>query len=184
MAPRPRPVAARPRLARPWLTPALAVALGVLWGEAADGSVFKCAGEGGAPVYQEAPCQAGRELRNFSDDPPPLSVIPGRATGSVRSAPADPRDGGGTDARPVRDTKAAKPAKPARDAGERRHVRTGMSQGEVLARLGEPDTRAGGRGNRHARWTYLPAPGDPETITTLFVANGVLVEVDRKVVKK
>ena len=59
-----------------------------------------------------------------------------------------------------------------------------MSQGEVLARLGEPDTRAGGKGNRHARWTYLPAPGDPETITTLIVANGVLVEIDRKVVKK
>lgn len=175
--PEPRPLPARPRpVARPRHAFALVAALGALASPLAQGSVFKCSGAGGVPVYQEAPCADGRELRNFSDDPPPLSVVPGTTGGSVRAAPAD--------ARPVASSKTAKPAKPSRDAGERRHLRTGMSQGEVLSRLGQPDTRTGGKGDRHARWTYLPAPGDPETITTLIVANGVLVEIDRKVVKK
>jgi len=31
------------------------------------------------------------------------------------------------------------------------------------------------------RWTYLPAAGDPETITTIRFANGVVTAVDRKV---
>jgi hypothetical protein len=32
-----------------------------------------------------------------------------------------------------------------------------------------------------ARWTYLPAPGDPYTITTVTFAQGVVVDVERKV---
>jgi hypothetical protein len=179
--PRSSPVAA-PR-ARAWLRAGFAATvLAAVSPPLAQGSVFKCVGEGGVPVYQGAPCPAGRELRNFSDDPPPLSVLPGKTTGTVRAAPDEARAAGAD----VRATKGAKPAKSSRrgDAAERAHLRAGMSQGEVLARLGEPDTRAGGKGNRHARWTYLPAPGDPETITTLIVANGVLVEIDRKVVKK
>ncbi len=99
----------------------------------------------------------------------------------MRAAPVEART-----AADARATQGTRPVKSTRrgDAAERAHLRAGMSQGEVLARLGEPDTRAGGKGTRHARWTYLPAPGDPETITTLIVANGVLVEIDRKVVKK
>ena len=39
-------------------------------------SVFKCAAEKGEVVYQDVPCGAGRELRNFDTDPPALTVIP------------------------------------------------------------------------------------------------------------
>jgi len=34
------------------------------------------------------------------------------------------------------------------------------------------------------RWTYMPAPGDPETVTTLMFTKGVLVDIERKIVKK
>jgi hypothetical protein len=42
----------------------------------AAASVFKCADEKGEVVYQDMPCGAGRELRNFDTDPPALTVIP------------------------------------------------------------------------------------------------------------
>ena len=40
---------------------------------------------------------------------------------------------------------------------------------------------AGGR--KTVRWTYLPAPADPSTITTLTFELGRLVEVERKVIR-
>src|SRR4051812_14583814 len=43
--------------------------------EAAAG-LYKCAGVDGIPVYQEAPCPKGSELRNLNTDPPNLSVVP------------------------------------------------------------------------------------------------------------
>ena len=48
----------------------------VAGGVAANG-VYKCSGSAGSVVYQDAPCSAGTELRNFATDPPSLSVIPG-----------------------------------------------------------------------------------------------------------
>ena len=59
-----------------------------------------------------------------------------------------------------------------------------MSEAEVVARLGTPDMTVGAKGAASPRWTYMPAPGDPETITTLMFAKGVLVDIERKVVKK
>jgi len=60
-----------------------------------------------------------------------------------------------------------------------------MTAGEVLASIGRPDITAGGnRKDGGARWTYLPVPGDEETITTLWVANGTVTAVERKVRKR
>ncbi len=64
------------------------------------------------------------------------------------------------------------------------HLRLGMSESEVLARLGSPDMTVGAKNAPSPRWTYMPAPGDPETITTLMFTKGVLVDIERKVVKK
>ncbi len=64
------------------------------------------------------------------------------------------------------------------------HLRLGMSESEVLTRLGSPDMTVGAKNAPSPRWTYLPAPGDPETTTTLMFAKGVLVDIERKVVKK
>ena len=142
----------------------------------AHAGVYKCQGEDGVVVYQEAPCLLGRELRNFDADPPDLSVIHG---GVARGAPApetrkDPRTIQGD----------ATIGKAVGDASARRFIRAGMSEAEVLAKVGRPDATSGGSSARQTRWSYLPAPDDPDTVTTVTFAGGSVSEVTRKVVKR
>jgi hypothetical protein len=146
----------------------------------AHADVYKCQGDGGVPVYQEMPCAKGKELRNFQTDPPLITILP-----------AEPRPGAPPAAKsaPAADNKVAKDAKPGKsvqagDASERKLIRTGMSEGEVLAKLGQPDITAGAKNNPVHRWTYLPAPGDPETITTVTLTKGTVTDIDRKVARK
>jgi hypothetical protein len=146
----------------------------------AQADVYKCAGDGGTPVYQETPCVASKELRNFQIDPPEITVLPGQTKPNT-IPPSAAKE------RPAKDARTANPAKPDKpkgDASERRHAHAGMSDGEVLARLGTPDMTAGRTNQKQARWTWLPAPGDPDTITTLILVDGVVTGVERKVVKR
>jgi len=148
----------------------------------AQAAVFKCQGEGGVPIYQEFPCAPGRELRNFATDPPPLTIIPGETAKDGTAARAQSER-----TAPARSSaaKAERSGKKARgDAAERRHAHTGMTEAEVLAKLGRPDVTAVGARKGRGRWSYLPAPGDPDTITTLQFDRGVVVDVERKVLKR
>lgn len=164
------------------IAPWLGIAAAFFASPAAAVEVYKCAGARGIPVYQEMPCSPGKELRNFQTDPPEITVLPaqrppGNPADLIREAP------------PKNVLKAEKDAKPAKSANagnatERMHLRLGMSESEVLARLGTPDVTAGAKGAPSPRWTYMPAPGDPETITTLLFTKGVLVDIERKVMKK
>lgn len=141
-------------------------------------AIYKCAGPASTPVYQDAPCPAGKELRNFDTDPPTLSVVPGQPV------VATPRE---TPPRPARSTKPPKPAngaKPRGDPAERKHVRVGMAEAEVLMRLGRPDITTGNRQKRNVRWTWLPVDGDKDTMTTVTIANGTVADVDRRVVRR
>lgn len=152
----------------------------------ARADVYKCAGERGIPVYQEMPCAAGKELRNFQVDPPEITVLPAQranaAAAAAAAAAAKPPTAAaakaGNDARP------GKSARLAGDASERRNVRLGMTEAEVLAKLGTPDVTAGGRIGGPIRWMYMPAPGDPETTTALVITKGVVTDIERKVIKK
>jgi hypothetical protein len=158
----------------------LALAAGVIVSPVAGADVYKCAGAGGIPVYQEMPCAPGKELRNFQLDPPEITILPAQ-----RGAPANGiKDAPPRSARSDKDAKPAPTVQPAKNAAERMHVRLGMSEGEVLAKLGRPDTTVGARNANSPRWTYLPAPGDPETVTTLTFAKGIVVDIERKVVKQ
>jgi len=144
--------------------------------------VYKCAGDKGIPVYQEMPCTPGKELRNFQTDPPEITILPSRRpTGNpaevIRDTP--PKNGKAPD----KDAKVAKPTNVV-NAAERMHLRVGMTEAEVLARVGSPDVTVGAKGGTSPRWTYMPAPGDPETTTLLLFSKGVLVDIDRRVVKK
>jgi len=185
----------------------------------ADGAMYKCSGAAGAPIYQDRPCPQGRELRNFATDPATVSVIPFDQP-SPAPLTAKPRE-----STPAKSARASrdKPVPPRFNASERRHLREGMTQGEVLARLGPPDlkgdaasgtatsspasatrtdassskTRAKGgakparskagtaraRSTKEARWTYLPAPEDAQTTTTITFENGRVARVDRSVVR-
>ena len=146
-----------------------------------EAQVYKCAGEGGTPIYQEMPCETGKELRNFQTDPPLITILPSQRltsppAASVKETPA--KESG-----PAKDAKPGKAASSG-DASERRLIRIGMSEAEVRAKLGQPDMTAGGKANAPTRWTYMPAAGDPETITTLIFASGKVTDIERKVVRK
>ena len=145
----------------------------------AHAQVYKCAGERNQPVYQDAPCPPGRELRNFAVDPATVSVIPIRpvpGTTTRAVAPATPRLKNATAADRKDRTRSGDPA-------ERRFIHPGMHEGEVLARVGPQDHKTGGSGRKLARWSYMPADRDPQTITTVVFEYGKVVEVERKVVK-
>lgn len=144
--------------------------------------VYKCAGERGTPIYQESPCLPGKELRNFQLDPPEITVLPAptfTAPPSARTASTPSRQANTNKESDARRTNAVRG-----DAAERKHIRAGMSEAEVLARLGQPDVTSGGKNRQASRWTYMPAPGDPDTITSLTFANGKVGNVERKIYRK
>ncbi|MEO6564520.1 MAG: DUF4124 domain-containing protein [Casimicrobiaceae bacterium] len=138
--------------------------------------VYKCIDARQQPVYQDKPCAAGTEVRNFDTDPATVSVIPMRPIpGTTTRAVAPPR---------VKPPASSKPEKVrAGDPGERRYIHPGMHEGEVLARIGPADMISGGKGRKLSRWTYMPVAGDPQTLTTLVFDTGKVIEVERKVMK-
>jgi len=164
------------------IVPRLGFAAWALVSSIAAADVYKCAGEGGIPAYQEMPCEQGKELRNFQTDPPEITILP--AQRGVGAVPNAIRDAPARTAKTDRDARPGKAAGLAGDASERMHVRLGMSEAEVRATLGHPDMTIGAKNAASPRWTYLPAPGDPETVTTLTFAKGTVVDIERKVVKK
>lgn len=144
-------------------------------------NVYKCAGPSGSIVYQESPCPEGKELRNFDTDPPTLSVIPGVGGPAPANAkPAPEKTAKRTSSQ--RDDKSR--GKVDGDATARKFIHSGMTEGEVLARIGRPDMTAGGSKNHRTRWSYLPHAGDPDTITTITFNGETVSDVTRKVVKR
>lgn len=156
---------------------AIGLALAVA-GACAQAGIYKCARDDGTVMYQEQPCPAGRELRDFDRDPPSVSVVPFRIPPSdeVQSAPKS------TPARASSERKSRKGDERPVNAAERKFLMPGIGEGEVVARVGRPDMSTAG-GRKTVRWTYLPTPDDPQTITTLTFEFGRLIEVERKVVR-
>jgi len=75
----------------------------------------------------------------------------------------------------------------AADASERKFVREGMHEGEVLLKLGKPDHEAFIRNERgqpeEKSWTYFPHHKDPQTLTIITLRAGVIVAVERKIAR-
>jgi hypothetical protein len=73
----------------------------------------------------------------------------------------------------------------AASAKERRFVYVGMSEGEVLEKIGRPDSESfdsgGGAKETVKRWIYFPAEGDPQTITTVVLKTGRVIQVIREI---
>ena len=74
----------------------------------------------------------------------------------IREAPREERQGAGQG----REGRQSRNAANAANAAERAHLRVGMTEAEVLARVGNPDVTVGTKGTPSPRWTYMPAPGD------------------------
>jgi hypothetical protein len=142
----------------------------------AHATVYKCLLDDGRVFYQDTPCAPGRELRDFDKDPANVSVVPFTQPKKPAKAPAKaPR------AKPEKSTAKAKAPRPG-DAAERKFLRVGMSEGEVLARVGAPDMTSS-KNRKGQRWTYMPDPEDPHTITNLQFENGRLADIERKVIR-
>jgi hypothetical protein len=75
----------------------------------------------------------------------------------------------------------------AADAGDRRFIRDGMSEGEVLMKIGRPDSESedsgGGAKVKEKRWVYFPAPGDSQTLTTITIREGKVQSVRREIAR-
>lgn len=160
------------------LVDALAFAAAFALASPAHAGLYKCARDDGSVTYQEDPCPAGKELRDFDRDPAPVSVVPFRIVPGPDSNVIVPR---ASATRTPREGRSRKRAEHAGNAAERKFLVPGIGEGEVVARIGRPDMSSG-NGRKTVRWTYLPAPEDPGTITTLTFELGRLVEVERKVI--
>jgi len=174
---------------------ALALALAA---PAASATIYKCLLDDGGVFYQDAPCAPGRELRDFDKDPATVSVVPfqqppsssaqssgagasgGKSNGKAHNGSASAKATAKSVPKP--DSKPAKKSAERGDAAQRKFLRPGMSEGEVVARVGPPDMTSSGT-RKGARWTYMPVAEDPDTITNLQFDNGRVVEVERKVLR-
>jgi hypothetical protein len=148
----------------------------LLWAaQPAHAAVYKCANEKGGVIYQDTACAPGKELRNLDADPATVSVVPGTPVPAVKAAAAPA-------AKPARvqtGTVKVRGGSPA----ERKFIQAGMSEAEVILRIGRPEIEAKGRGKEGRRWSYMPTTGDPDTLTTLTLAGGKVTHVERKVVR-
>jgi hypothetical protein len=154
---------------------ALLAACLALLAPCAEAGIYKCALDHGQVFYQETPCPPGRELRDLEKDPSTVSVVPFTPPPVTTARPAAPT------AAKVKAEPRAKKSAPAGNASQRKFLRPGIAESEVVAKVGEPDMTSG-KGKKNARWTYMPTLDDPSTITTLTFENGRVVEVERKVV--
>jgi hypothetical protein len=169
----------------------LVAALALVWPPAAFGGVYKCLRDDGTFMYQEDPCPPGKELRDFERDPAAVSVVPFDLPPPAAGSPAPSgtrKDAAkaGAGSRAPSDRSSARTRRTtdehAGNAAERKFLVPGIGEGEVVARIGRPDMSTGA-GRKTVRWTYLPAPQDPQTITTLTFELGRLIQVERKVVR-
>jgi hypothetical protein len=73
----------------------------------------------------------------------------------------------------------------AADPAERRFIRAGMGEGEVLFKIGKPDHEAFIRIVRgqpeEKTWTYFPHPKDRQTLTIVTLRAGVVSSIERKI---
>src|SRR5208283_2363091 len=125
----------------------------------------KCANEKGGVIYQDTACTPGTELGNLTPSPGALSAAKGPSAAKPAQVPPGtaPARGG--------------------NAADRRLLQTGMSEAEVVQTVGRPNVEDKGDAKAGPRWTYLPAAGDPNTLTTLTFAGGKVALVERKAVR-
>lgn len=136
----------------------MALLLPLLWfalAAPAHAAVYKCSNAKGGIVYQDTACAPGTELGNLA---PPAAA---KAAPAGKPAAGAPARGG--------------------NAADRRALQVGMSQAEVIQKVGRPDVED--KLASQARWTYMPTAGDPDTLTTLTFGAGKVTNIERKPVR-
>ena len=125
-------------------------------------AVYKCANGKGGVIYQDTKCAPGTEMGDVDVDPARANAVPGAAAKAAAAKPA------------TASTRS-------RNAAERRSLEVGMSEAEVIQKVGRPDVED--KGASQARWTYMPSAGDPDTLTTLTFGAGKVTNIERKPVR-
>lgn len=73
----------------------------------------------------------------------------------------------------------------AADALERKFIDKGMTESEVLLKIGPPDNESeisgGGAKVVEKVWTYFPHEDDKQTMTTITIRGGRVVAVERTI---
>ena len=73
----------------------------------------------------------------------------------------------------------------AADASERKFIDKGMTESEVLLKIGKPDNESeisGGAAKVVEKvWTYFPHEDDKQTLTTITIKNGRMIAVERTI---
>jgi hypothetical protein len=117
-------------------------------------------------------------LRHLEANPTTLSVLPGMPVPSAATTAKPPRS-----VRPTA-TRVAAHRNKAGNPAERRFIHNGMSEAEVIMRIGRPDVPSMGHGKAGGtRWSYLPAAGDADTLTALTLVGGKVIDVERRVAR-
>src|SRR5512143_2126919 len=101
----------------------------------ATAGLYKCASDDGTVMYQEDPCPPGKELRDFERDPAPVSVVPFRIPAGSTTRATTPRDAA---ERPPPEPGSRKSRERQGNPAERKFLVPGISEGEVVARIGRP----------------------------------------------
>lgn len=140
----------------------------------AHAGVYKCANDKGGVIYQDTACAPGKELRELEIDPSTVPVAPGTAPAN-KGTPASA-------AKPSRQQSGTVTGSPGGGAAERKFLRVGMSETEVIEKVGRPDVESR-RAQGARRWTYLPTDGDPNTLTTVTLVGDKVANVERKVMR-
>ena len=73
----------------------------------------------------------------------------------------------------------------AADASERKFIREGMHESEVILKIGKPDHETFVRDERgrpeEKSWSYFPHSRDSQTLTIITLRGGVVASVERKI---
>ncbi|MEZ5570724.1 MAG: hypothetical protein R3E64_01765 [Halioglobus sp.] len=76
----------------------------------------------------------------------------------------------------------------ASDIKERQFITKGMTESEVLLKIGKPDNESevsgGGAEVVQKVWSYFPTNQDSQTLTTITIRNGIVVSVEGTIYRK
>ncbi len=71
------------------------------------------------------------------------------------------------------------------DASERKFIREGMHESEVILKIGKPDLETFIRNDKgrpeEKAWSYFPHYKDAQTLTIITLRGGVVASVERKI---
>jgi hypothetical protein len=73
----------------------------------------------------------------------------------------------------------------AADASERKFIREGMHESEIILKIGKPDHETFIKNERgqpeEKSWSYFPHSRDSQTLTIITLRGGVIAKIERKI---